>query len=74
MLDGGYGDLYILDSTRYRSLYIAKVYENTNKKLEEKDELELQFDILKVQNNSSEDPLEFDENAYELVIDQIGLS
>ena len=74
MLDGGYGYLYILDSTRYRSLYIAKVYENTNKKLEEKDELELQFDILKVLDNSSEDPLEFDENAYELVIDQIGIS
>lgn len=48
MLDGGYGDLYILDSTRYRSLYIAKVYENTNKKLEEKEELELKFEIIKV--------------------------
>jgi hypothetical protein len=26
MLDGGFADL--LDSSRYRSLYIAKVYEN----------------------------------------------
>lgn len=27
MLDGGFGDLQILDSSKYRSLYIAKVYE-----------------------------------------------
>jgi|APSaa5957512535_1039671.scaffolds.fasta_scaffold1513881_1 hypothetical protein len=28
MLDGGAGDLQALDSNRYRSLYIAKVYEH----------------------------------------------
>lgn len=31
MIDGGAGDYQMLDSTRYRSLYIAKVYENVAK-------------------------------------------
>ena len=28
MVDGGAGDLQVLDSNRYRSLYIAQVYEH----------------------------------------------
>lgn len=32
MLDGGFGDMQTLDSSRYRSLYIAKVYEIGPKK------------------------------------------
>lgn len=30
MLDGGFGNLEILDSKKFRSLYIAKVYETKN--------------------------------------------
>jgi len=33
MLDGGFNDVQILDSSRYRSLYIAKVYEVGRKKV-----------------------------------------
>lgn len=31
MMDGGFGELQILDSSKYRTLYIAKVYEQVPK-------------------------------------------
>lgn len=43
MLDGGFGDLQILDSTRYRQLYIAQVYENQSNEKLDPEEL-FQFD------------------------------
>lgn len=41
MLDGGFSDLQILDSSRYRSLYIAKVYEVAPKKISKNSNLPL---------------------------------
>lgn len=54
MLDGGFGDLQILDSSRYRSLYIAKVYEVDPKKQlgkansNNQQEQEIHYDHLKL--------------------------
>lgn len=57
MLDGGFSDLQILDSSRYRALYIAKVYEVGPKKVvtnsamqmsNDGDPQTMQFDRLKI--------------------------
>ena len=44
MLDGGYGDLQILDSSKFRTLYIAKVYEVKSENMNSNQYL--QFDTL----------------------------
>ena len=72
MLDGGFGDLQILDSTRYRQLYIAQVYEKQNN--EKLDEHQLtQYE--KVLIHSAGELPSFDGlDDHFLWVDRIGLS
>ena len=72
MLDGGFGDLQILDSTRYRQLYITKVYEKqTTEKLDE-DQLN-QCDTILI-HSAGELPSLEGLNDHILEVDRIGLT
>ena len=66
MLDGGFGDLQILDSSRYRSLYIAKVYEVSSKDQsslgKKQDDISMFFDTLTIKECPRKNPIEENED------------
>lgn len=83
MLDGGFGDLQILDSTKYRSLYIAKVYENVagqkrqgiNQVKKQEDNFQFEkFEITIQDDGTFQFDLDKKSENYEIFVDMIGLS
>ena len=72
MLDGGFGDLQILDSTRYRQLYIAQVYENQDNERIDENQLS-QYEKIAIDIPTNQ--LQFDgSKEHSLIVDRIGIS